>query len=94
MSEQVEIVIIMLLFASFVYAAYLNFWVIRRLRKKLDRLVDATLSAAPPRSVLPAQPDGAEMRRLQDRLQVLERIAVEKENSLSREIDGLRASNG
>ncbi len=31
-----------------------------------------------------------EVRALKDRLQVLERIAVEKESSLNREIDSLR----
>jgi hypothetical protein len=32
------------------------------------------------------------MRRIQQRLQVLERITVEKENALSREIEDLRAA--
>ena len=31
-----------------------------------------------------------EVKALKDRLQVLERIAVEKENSLAKEIEGLR----
>jgi uncharacterized protein YlxW (UPF0749 family) len=31
-----------------------------------------------------------EVRELKERLKVLERIAVDKENSLAREIDGLR----
>ena len=39
---------------------------------------------------LPAARDDAETRPLRDRLQVLERIAVEKENSLEREIESLR----
>ena len=46
---------------------------------------------------LPAARDDAEtralrdeVRQLRDRLQVLERIAVEKENSLEREIESLR----
>jgi len=47
--------------------------------------------------VTPTAPDDGETRRLRDevtqlkqRLQVLERITVEKENSLAREIDELR----
>jgi len=48
---------------------------------------------------LPSASDNAETRRLReevaqlrDRLQVLERITVEKENSLAREIEDLRNS--
>ena len=36
--------------------------------------------------------EAEEMRRIQQRLQVLERITVEKENTLSREIEDLRAA--
>ena len=49
------------------------------------------------RDVTPSADDEGETRRLRDevtqlkdRIQVLERIAVDKENSLAREIDGLR----
>jgi hypothetical protein len=43
----------------------------------------------------PAVPqDLGEFRRINQRLQVLERIAVEKENSLTREIEELRTAEG
>ena len=47
--------------------------------------------------ILPSPEDGAEarllrdeVRQLKERIQVLERITVEKENSLAREIEDLR----
>ncbi len=59
----------------------------RGMRRDHEQLLDVT----------PNSDDGGDSRRLRDevqqlknRIQVLERIAVEKENSLAREIDQLR----
>ena len=69
-----------------------RFWTIRRLRNKVEKLThDAIRSAAA--QVAPKQPPESEdLIRISKRLQVLERIAVEKENSLTREIEDLRAT--
>jgi hypothetical protein len=57
-------------------------WSNHRLQAKL---------AAPAIAAPVALPEGdGEVLRLRERVAVLERIAVEKENTLSREIDGLR----
>jgi hypothetical protein len=94
MSEDATVILIMLFWAVVLYAIYLRVFVIRRLRKRMDQLVDATL-AAPIKSAagqLPPPPEEQnEMRKINERLRVLERIAVEKEDTLSREIEELRA---
>ena len=77
------------------YAAYLRIFVIRRLNKKLDKFVDVALSRPLPAPAVDSDeaPEArGELRKMQERLQVLERIAVEKEDTLSREIEGLRAA--
>jgi hypothetical protein len=59
-------------------------------------LIRASLGIKRRGRLVPAIDDGtvqrmeAEMKQLKDRLAVLERIAVEKENSLEREIEKLR----
>lgn len=94
MSEDATVILIMLFWATVAYAAYQRFFVVRRLRKRLDRLVDATLTPTARPAVLPSVAlDDGEWRRVQDRLKVLERIAVEKEDTLSREIEELRAAS-
>ena len=84
----------MLLFwASFAIIVFQRFWTIRRLRKKVEKLTHEAIARGVPAPVAvttAVEPD--ELRRIQQRLQVLERIAVEKENSLSREIEDLRAT--
>ena len=92
MSEDAIVILMMLFWALAAYAVYLRLFVVRRLRKRLDKLVDATLGApsARPAALPAAAPDDSDFRRIHDRLKVLERIAVEKEDTLSRQIDDLR----
>lgn len=96
MDEEAAIMLIMAFWAVLAYAVYQRFWVVRRLRRKLDRIADAAIASVQPAAAKPAaaplQVEPDELRRIQQRLQVLERIAVEKENVLAREIDELRAA--
>ena len=89
MSEDAVVILLMVIFAMIVHAIYTRLVVIRRLNKKIDKFTEAALArtGAPTAQV----EDRSEVRELRQRLQVLERIAVEKEDSLSRQIDGLRA---
>jgi len=90
--EAVLIMMFCALWALGAYALYQRFFVVRRLRKRIERYADAILVSAPA-----AQPaataETGEYKRLQQRLEVLERIAVEKEDSLAREIEGLRVAS-
>ena len=93
--EEAAVLFISLFMAAIVYVIYQKLFVIRPLRKKLDRIVDAALER-PAQQTLPSAPAPAELgelERIRSRLQVLERIAVEKEDTLSREIDELRAAD-
>ncbi len=82
-------------FAVVAYAGYVRLVTVRRLRKKLDVLVDQAFARGPatagPALAGPAQ-ETDEIRKIQERLKVLERIAVDKEASLSREIEELRTA--
>jgi hypothetical protein len=95
MDEEAAVMLILAFWAVLAFAFYQRFWVIRRLRNKLESITDAAI-AAQPRGVLPAPAEAPleadALRRIQQRLQVLERIAVEKENALAREIEDLRAA--
>ena len=91
MDEDFAFMLIMAFWALLAYAVYQRFWVIRRLRRQLARGTDAALDPAAARQPAgPLQVEPGELRRIQQRLQVLERIAVEKENALAREIEELR----
>ena len=96
MDEEAAVMLILAFWAVLAFAFYQRFWVIRRLRNRLDRIADAALASVQPTAArqeampVPVEPD--ELRRIQQRLQVLERIAVEKEDALSREIEHLRAA--
>lgn len=95
MSDDTVSILLILFWAMAAFAVYQRVFVIRRLQKKLDRFVDEALArsapVAPPAG--PAIDQPSEMRRVQERLRVLERIAVEKEDSLSREIADLRSAD-
>ena len=93
MSEDAGFVLLILFWALLALATFQRFWTIRRLRNKVEKLTHEAIarSAAAPVAAAPAA-DPDELRRIQQRLQVLERIAVEKENSLTREIEDLRAA--
>lgn len=92
MSEDATVILIMLFWATVAYTIYLRLFVVRRLQKKLDKIVDAAIArpAGTERSA-PTPDEERELRRLKERLHVLERIAVEKDDSLSRQIEELRA---
>ena len=85
MSYVMEIILLIIVLA--VVGKMMNQRMIERRGARHDRFLDIT----------PDREDSADNRRLRDevqqlknRIQVLERIAVEKENSLDREIDQLR----
>jgi hypothetical protein len=92
MSEDAIAILMMIFWAMVAYTVYLRFFVVRGLRKKVDKLADAVIArsgiAAP---VGPAPEEERELRTIKERLRVLERIAVDKEDTLSREIEDLRA---
>jgi hypothetical protein len=91
MDEGEAIALLMAFWAVLAYAAFQRIFVVRPLRKQVRKLEleNARMTAAHVQAVAPEQD---EFHRINERLQVLERIAVEKENSLSKEIDGLRAA--
>ena len=96
MDEEAAVMLMLAFWAVLAFAFYQRFWVIRRLRQRLDRIADAALAsvqpAVPSHAQPPVQVETDELRRIQKRLQVLERIAVEKENALAREIEDLRVA--
>ena len=96
MDEDFAIMLIMAFWALLAFAIYQRFWVIRKLRKRLAGAADAAIASNQPtaakQSATPVQVEPDELRRIQQRLQVLERIAVEKENTLAREIEDLRST--
>ena len=91
MDEAVVVMMIAGLWLMAGYIAYLKLWVVRRQRRRIESLTDDAIAVArsAPKIVANAE-DGEDMKRIQRRLEVLERIAVDKEHSLSREIDELR----
>lgn len=92
MGEGEAIALLMAFWAVLAYAAFQRIFVVRPLRKQVRtlELENARMTAAP---AAPAQaPDSADLQRISQRLQVLERIALEKENTLPREIEDLRAA--
>ena len=85
MSYVMEIILLIIVLA--IVGKMMNQRMIERRGARHDRFLDIT----------PDREDSADNHRLRDevqqlknRIQVLERIAVEKENSLDREIDQLR----
>ena len=92
MDEGEAIALLIAFWAVLAYAVYQRLFVVRPLRKTVRRveLENARLTAA--QSPAPAVPQAMnDFTKINERLQVLERIAVEKENSLTREIEQLRA---
>ena len=73
-----------------------QWWRIHRYRNKIERIA---LNGVPAKAAEPlpvtdqsAAPRGEDFEALKKRVQVLERIAIEKEDTLSREIEDLRAA--
>ena len=95
MDEEAAVMLILAFWAVLAYAMYQRFWVVRRLRRKLDQIADAAIASVQPAArpmAITAEAESGELKRIQQRLQVLERIAVEKEATLAREIEDLRAT--
>jgi len=95
--EDVFAMMITALLVVTLYAAYLRLVTVRRLRKRVDRLVDERLSKAgeQPRqpAAIPAQTNGdsAEFARVQQRVAVLERIITDGGLQTAAQIDALRS---
>ena len=94
MSEDATIILIMLFWATVAYAVYLRLFVVRPLRKKIEKIAEGRANPVPLPIAAPRLQEDGEFRKIQERLQVLERLAVEKENTLSRQIEELRAAGG
>ena len=95
MDEEAAVMLILAFWAVLAYAMYQRVWVVRRLRRKLDQIADAAIASVQPAArptAITAEAESGELKRIQQRLQVLERIAVEKEATLAREIEDLRAT--
>jgi hypothetical protein len=94
MNEAVVVLMICGLWVLGGFALYQRLFVIRGLRKRVEKYAELALVAAPASAGSPVAGEPGELKRIQKRLEVLERIAVEKENGLAREIEDLRAANG
>ena len=92
MDEDFAIMLMLAFWAVVAFAIYQRFWVIRRLRRKLAGTELQSLQAATTVPAAPAPAQDSELRQIKERLKVLERIAVDKENALAREIEDLRAA--
>ena len=92
MNEAVVVMMICGLWALGAYALYQRFFIVRRLRKRLENYADAFIASSST-AHSPAPTETGEYKRLQQRLVVLERIAVEKEDSLSRQFEELRVAS-
>lgn len=68
------------------YAAYLRFFVVRRLRRRIDQVVDERLAAAPAQALA----NGAEGEKINRRLAVLERIVTDGGIHTAAQIEALR----
>ena len=94
MNDDIGFVFMILFWATIAFAVYQRVWTIRRLRRKVDRQSEEALAAARAASAMAPAAPPEDFRRMEQRLQVLERIAVEKENVLAREIEDLRVARG
>lgn len=69
------------------YAAYLRFFVVRRLRRRIDQVVDSRLENAAPSAV---EANGAAISQVHRRLAVLERIVTDGGIHTAAQIEALR----
>ncbi len=74
------------LWALAAYAIYLRFFVVRRLNRRLDQVIDQRLAAAP----VQVPVDGAEGEQINRRLAVLERIVTDGGIHTAAQIEALR----
>ena len=84
--ETAFVMLITGLWALALYAAYLRIFVVRRLRRRIDQLVDQRLAATP--AQLPS--DNADGEKINRRLAVLERIVTDGGFHTAAQIDALR----
>ena len=77
----------LLLVCVLAYGIYLKM-VIRGLRKKIEGFAGSSAAMDAPSPTKSVDP--SEVERLRNRVNVLERIATDRENSLTREIEELR----
>lgn len=88
--ETVFLMLICGLFLAASYAAYLRLFTVRRLRRRVDQLVDQRLpSAAAPVAEPERKP--AELGQVNRRLEVLERIVTDGGLHTAAQIEALRA---
>ena len=89
MSDDDYMMLVFLILALVAWVARLH-WTVRKMKRNLGN--PAAVATAPRKAIAepiaPADPD--EMASLRQRIAVLERITVEKENSLAQEIESLR----
>lgn len=74
------------LWALAAYAVYLRFFVVRRLRSRIDQVVDQRLAAAPAQ----VSADSADAEKVNRRLAVLERIVTDGGLHTAAQIEALR----
>ena len=86
--ETAFVMLITGLWALAAYALYLRVFVVRRLRRRVDQLVDQRLAATP--LPAPAAVDGGEGEKINRRLAVLERIVTDGGIHTAAQIEALR----
>lgn len=86
--ETAFVMLITGLWALAAYALYLRVFVVRRLRRRVDQLVDQRLAATPVQP--PALTDGVEGEKINRRLAVLERIVTDGGLHTAAQIEALR----
>lgn len=86
--ETAFVMLITGLWALAAYALYLRVFVVRRLRRRVDQLVDQRLALTPVQP--PALADGAEGEKINRRLAVLERIVTDGGLHTAAQIEALR----
>lgn len=72
------------------YAAYLRLFVVRRLRRRIDQVVDTRLSAAPAAASAPSGESATALTQVNRRLAVLERIVTDGGVETAAQIEALR----
>jgi hypothetical protein len=84
--ETVFVLLVSGFWVAALYAAYLRFFVVRRLNRRLDQVIDQRLAAAP----VPASRDNIEGEKINRRLAVLERIVTDGGIHTAAQIEALR----
>lgn len=94
MNDETAVALLLVAFWSLLaMVVFQRVWTIRRLRNKVEKLTHEAIARSAADQVAPkATMEIDEIRKISQRLQVLERITIEKENTLTREIEDLRAA--